>query len=524
MSQFLSTNTPWLGILTLIGMMACLVTSAIVVGVSHNNTVASWKIQPAVLLAILSGISGVLFACALEAGVAVRFWLGASSHTSLSQLHYIWDHGRGFGLIPALRAGSKARNVALLATGAYILQFLASPLLQRSTFQSLRDDVSLESMSMDIAARIPDGWFGVRDANGGGLFEFGNGLSELQQWWRKNSISTQDRPGYRCDGTCDTRVRGAGFSYECWTAQEKLDLITGNANDQVVFFVGLVMTTQNVTGEILLGLETKHLSEVDSNCVGTVQIKTCYLKAATVEYSATIENTTVTLSGDKLLNMTTVSSYSSAEDFPDAPTAGPLVSLRNFVYNILVQNTTNIYDKQMNKTAYGGSGSLADIFYVSTDQNQDPSPPSCRLKFRSPTEYALGVMYEFMFRFALAAGEGTETQTLTARRTSRALVHQVDAVYLAVSLVAMTSGIVLVGALIWNWWLLGRPVTLSPLETAAALGRPLLEDYPYATIDQILVETREMKFEHGSLGKTPSIESVVAELGEKRMEAEGIKI
>lgn len=512
MSGLCPSNTPWMGILSLAGMMTCVITSAIVVGVSHNKAVASWKIQPAVLLAVLSGTSSVLFACALEAGIAVRFWLGASSHTSLSQLHYIWDHGRGFGLIPALRAGSKARNVALLATGAYILHFLASPLLQRSTYQSLHDEVSIQPMSMDIAARIPDGWFGPRDANGAGLFEFGNGLSELQQWWRKDPISTQDRAGYRCDGTCDTQVQAAGFRYDCWTAEEKLDLITGEPDDQVVFFVGMAMTTQNITDEPLLYLLTRYLSEVDTNCIGTVQVKTCYLKAATVNYAITIQNTTISLPTPELLNMSILSSYSSPEDFPDAPTAGPLVSLRNFVYNILVQNTTNIYNKKMNKTAYGGQGSLADIFFVSSSENQDPSPPTCRIKFRSPTEYVLSVMYEFMFRFALAAGKGAETQTLTARRTSRTLVHQVDAVFLAVSLAAMTCGIVLVGALIWNWWLLGRPVTLSPLETAGALGRPILDDRPCATIDQILVGTREMKFEPGSLGRTWSAESVAGEL------------
>jgi len=498
MANLFPEYTPWSGLLSLAGMMACLASAAIIVAVSHNNTITSWRVQPAVLLAIFSGASSILFASALHTGVAVRFWLSASNGTPLTQLHYIWDHGRGFGLIPALRAGSKARTVALLATAAYIMQFLASPLLQRSTYQAIRNEVSHETMSMDVATRIPDGWFGPRDAQNGGLLEFQNGLAELQHWWQKDPISTQDRTGYRCNGTCHSRVHGAGFRYECWTVQQQLDLSTPQTDNNTVFLVGLLVT-QNGTDDPFLRLRTKYLSDVDSNCMGTIQAETCYLWPATVEYPITIQNTTASLRGNELLNMTVVSSYSSQGDLPDNASggvpAGPLVSLRNFVFNIVTGNITKLYDADLNKTSYTGSGNLADIFFVPSDLNQDPSPSMCRLKFKPPTQYVLTVMYEFMFRWSLAAGKGNETQTFTAQRTASELVYQADPAFLAVSLGAMACGIVLGVALIWNWWLLGRPVSLSPLETAAALGRPILEDQPHATIDQILVEARDIPSE-----------------------------
>ncbi|KAK4217517.1 hypothetical protein QBC37DRAFT_277208 [Rhypophila decipiens] len=507
------SKIPWPGILALAGMVACLISSGIVVGVSHNNPVASWTIQPAVLLAILSGTSTILSSAALETGVAVRFWLGAYNESPFSQLHYIWDHGRGLSLFPAIRAGSTARTVAILATTACFLQFLANPLLQRSTYQAMKDEVGYESIYMDIAQRIPDGWFGPLNAEEGGLFELHNGLAELRQWWQKEPILAQDRVGRTCSGTCHSAVLGAGFSFQCWGAQEQIDLSTSDTDRHTVFMVGLMMT-QNVTDEPYLLLRTNHLSKVDSNCMGTIDNTVCYLKAATVQYPFVIQNTTITLKSDQISDMAVDSTYFSPGDSLDAPTgapAGPLVSLRHYVFNVLAENTTKNYDPVMNRSSYSGLGVLADIFFLPSDQNDDPSPSMCRIKFRSPTEYVLGVMHEFMFRFALAAGRDdsnstsntNNTQAIIAQRTARALIYQVDPAFLAGSLVAMACGIALLGALMWNWWLLGRPVTLSPLETAAALGRPLLADQPRATVDEILAaETQSLKRRHESASST----------------------
>ncbi|KAM7192399.1 hypothetical protein V8F20_008859 [Naviculisporaceae sp. PSN 640] len=471
-------------------MTACLLTSVIVVGVSHNDAASSWKIQPSVILAICSGTSSVLLSTALEAGVAVRFWLAALNRRPLTQLHYIWDHGRGLGLFSAVRAGSTARVVAILATGACVLQFLASPLLQRSTYQTIHDGITYESMSIDIAKRIPEGWFGPRSASGEGLFEFRNGLQELQEWWRKDPILTHNEAGYSCNGTCDTYIQGAGFSYHCWTMREPLDVSTPDSDNASVFAVSLTRK-QNTTNDPFLWLRTRYLSDVDEKCMGTMQTETCYLKAATVQYPVTIQNTTVSLRGGELLPMATVSSYTSPGDSPDAPIgtpAGPLLSLRTFVLNVVYTDSIKLFDARVNRSTYMTSGPLGDIFFISPDHNPDPSPPTCQLKFKSPTEYILSIMYELMFRFALAAGKEVETQTFIAKRTAPALIYQVDPAYLAASLVAMACGIAFLGALIWNWRLIGRSVTLSPLETTAALGRPILENRPHATIHEILTE------------------------------------
>ncbi len=102
----------------------------------------------------------------------------SSSETPFSQLHYIWDHGRSFSFIPAFRAGSVARTVALLAIIAYIAQFSSSPLLQRSTHKATEEPVTMDPLSLDVATRIPDGWFGTIEH--GKVVAFRRGLLQIQ--------------------------------------------------------------------------------------------------------------------------------------------------------------------------------------------------------------------------------------------------------------------------------------------------------------------------------------------------------
>jgi len=499
-------RTPWSGIMSLVGMAACLVASAVVVGVSYNQSVALWPVRPPVLLAVFSAASGILYSSALNAGIAVRFWLNAYRGTRLSELHYIWDHGRGISLISTVRGGSRARKVTLLASVGYVAQFAAGPILQRSTFQTLRDRTTFPTMSIDITRRFADGWFGDRYEANSGLYEYRHGLPQLQQWWHRDAITTRNESGYACwDGKCDGLVPGAGFAHDCWTTTERVNLGTNGERDVSVLSVTL-WVAQNKTDQPFLRLRTRYLSDVDRGCMGTVQAETCYITAATVEYPITIQNTTVSLRDDPLLNMRVLSTYYSHGDNPDLPkgvAAGPLLSLRNFVLPVLAENATRVLDATFNRSSYGAFGSLADIFFVPEANNTDPSPSTCRLKFTSPTEYALRVMYQFMFRFALAAGSGIQTEKFDTEKISPTLVYRVDAHYLAVGLAALGCSIAFVAALMWNWWLLGRHVTLSPLETSAALGMPVLPHNPHASLHEILREARDLRSGVGSLHQSP---------------------
>ncbi|KAK3374786.1 hypothetical protein B0H63DRAFT_549063 [Podospora didyma] len=500
-------RAPWLGITSLIGMVICMVASSIVVSVSHDEVADTWSIQPAVLLAVFSLASSIASSCALGAGIAVRFWLGASHGIQLSQLHYIWNHGRGFSLIPALRSGSKARTVALLASLSYVMQFAAAPLLQRSTYQATQDRVSYEQLSLDLASRIPDGWFG--NIYNGRLAVFNHGLFEIQQWWRNEPMIPRVEGGHVCDSTCYGHVLGAGFTYTCSTTSQTLQLDTTTTDNGTVFLVDTSIT-ENST----LRLTAMYVSDVDdTNCMSTIQTETCDLTAATVEYPITLQNATISLRRDELASMRVISTYTSPGDSPGAPSgsaAGPLIGLNWFSITRLTDNATKTFSPDVNMSNYAGPGVLADIFFA--PPGDLPRNDRCKLKWSRPTEYVISDMYEFMFRCALdaaaGAGNGTqgkekerETQSFTARRTVPTVVLQADSRYLAGALAAMSCGLVLVAALMWNWWLLGRHVTLSPLEVAGGFGAPVLRDavaLGNATIDEILDWVRDVEFKAGA--------------------------
>jgi len=512
---------PWTGVAAVGGMTACLVASAIILGVaSRDDVVASWRVHPAVLLAILATTSSILFNTALAAGVAVQFWLCASRGTKLSQLHYIWAHERFLSFGSAVRSHGPARMVAVLALVANIAQFVGAPLLQRSTYQAVEYRLNTQNISMDIARQIPNGWFGSMTNNGSMVTNFDRGLALTQQWWQNSSMSTRGSDGYGCDGTCKGRVSGAGFVYHCWSTERRLELATTTTNGQTVFLVSTeTMYHQNKTGlrAPLLRLTIWYVSEIDNECVGTVREEICDIESATVEYPVTIQNHTVYLDYHDLLRddqgPRVISRYSTPGDlFKDNHTArfsgggiGPLVALDTFARSRITDNATKRYLPASDTAQYLSPGIMSDIFFVAGDSHSDDDKQHehditgpnmttqawrsrCRLQWRRPTEYVLSAFYSFMFRAALQIGNGnmkvnlkmkmngteTQTQTVEMRRTVPTLVFRTDSRYLVAGLVTTGSGLVLVALLLWGAWHLERPMTLSPLETASAMGAPML--------------------------------------------------
>ncbi|KAK3318160.1 hypothetical protein B0H66DRAFT_556378 [Apodospora peruviana] len=515
----------WVGIISLFAMIACATASAIVIAVSHNATIDAWEIQPAVLLAIFSAVSNIAFTSALATGVTVRFWLSVSRGASLSQLHYIWEHGHGSGFFAGLRQGPQARRVVLLATLASTMQFVSGPLLQRSTHQISQDRITSEPMVLDLATTIPDGWLGNIDENGL-VIGFRRGMVQTQRWWKNETMYTRNQTSYFCDGVCDGYVPGAGLMQTCWSTERHLDLATNETDFQTVFLTNTTLlfnNTATAAGEPetpIFRLTTEYLTHVDDKCMATIVVDTCDVVAAVVEYPITIQGSIVSLRRNELTRMKVVSKYISAGDLSSAPVgagAGPLAGLQNFAGDYMQENATKRYNTILNRTLYFGPGYMADLFFL-PDANQFYNRDNtsftqrCQLKWTSPTEYLLNVLHEWMFRTALNVGSGNSTvitgnetsqrqepQRFDATRTVPAIVFRADLRYLGAAIATTACGLLLVASLMWGWWRLNRRVTLSPLETANAFGAPVLRHVePDANINQILKKARDVEFRAAS--------------------------
>ena len=109
-------GVPWLALASLLVVLVCIGASIAIIITSDTQTVESWAIQPAVLLAILASISNVALGTAFSAAVVVIWWTSATEGASLAQLHYIWDRGEGVSFFSALAAGANPRRVVLTAS------------------------------------------------------------------------------------------------------------------------------------------------------------------------------------------------------------------------------------------------------------------------------------------------------------------------------------------------------------------------------------------------------------------------
>ncbi|KAK0701295.1 hypothetical protein B0H67DRAFT_650522 [Lasiosphaeris hirsuta] len=457
-------KVPWLGIAAVVSLLGCAAASGILVAVSHNGLVSSWSIQPTVLLAIFSAISNIAFSAALATGVAIRFWLSVSRGVDLAQLHYIWDRGRVLSLVSAMRSGPEARNVALLASLAYMLQFSSGPLLQRSSYQDTSQVISTEQISLNLASRIPDGWFGNQTmGNGTGIgtpvgFQ-ANGLPLIQDWFRGAPMTTNlnpDRPtnDSPCSGTntgtCDGYVLGAGFSYTCTSSQSTLDLATTTTNNATVFLVN-ILSPSNTT----LLLSTTHISSVSPSCTATLTATTCTLVPASVHYPITLSNSTLILR--------TTSSLSTT---PNNDT-NLLPALAAFARTRLTDNAIKTYTPSTNRTSYRGPALAADLFFLPSAPPTTVLPPQCALLWSPPISYTLQTLYEFSLRASLRVAATETRQTFPAQRTVSALVYRVEARFLGVGIATMVAAAGMLAGMMFGWWGLERgPVTLSPVETA----------------------------------------------------------
>ena len=97
---------------------------------SNGRPVASWRVQPTVLLAIFTAVANSVLAFALAEGVALSWWNKALQGTTVSELHYHWLIGTS-----VCAAFTRFRYSSFI-TGASIMTVLVladGPLLQRAS-------------------------------------------------------------------------------------------------------------------------------------------------------------------------------------------------------------------------------------------------------------------------------------------------------------------------------------------------------------------------------------------------------
>jgi len=348
-----------------------------------------------------------------------------------------------------------------------IIKVATGPLLQRATRQEIKEMMTEDTIKLNVIQQLPPGWTGSVETNSS-IVGSPNSVQVTSAWWHKATISS---PGYYCDGTCDGNVPGAGITYNCSSTTRTLDLITGYGPAAVLFAINTTMS-QDSTGAPFLLLTTLYSSTIDDNCTATLMVDTCKIEAAIIEYPVTLQNSTVTLNSAKLKSTRVRSIYTDSGDLPTARRGSPAGVLRG------LKHFATTFDTRTWLTGPSTyNGDLIGEMFIQTDSKvyTDFTYETCALKWSSPTDYVLNAMQDFMFRAALRAANGTDSQTFSVRRAKYILVFHSVYGYLAAASTITLFGTFFVLIRLQGQWSLGRTVSLSPLETANAFSAPLME-------------------------------------------------
>ena len=121
---------PWLGVLSLLGVLMCLGFNVIILVLSDGMPTTKWDVQPSVLLAISAVISNGLLRFALTEGAAISWWVKATQGCTVNDLHRYWTFANNvFDCIKRI----KYFNLLLLASIASVVISIDNPLFQRAS-------------------------------------------------------------------------------------------------------------------------------------------------------------------------------------------------------------------------------------------------------------------------------------------------------------------------------------------------------------------------------------------------------
>jgi Protein of unknown function (DUF3176) len=207
-------RAPWSSFLALFVVLLCVPASAAILVVS-NGHVADWKIQPSVLLGIVSGVGNSALLYALWKGVDVSWWRAVLHGTTLEHLNRIWFSGTS--VKSALFSIRDVKKIGIASILTAIAGIVVSPLLQKASHPKLLTVAQDVEMQLYIPKQLPTGFAGIAwDSNSptlpGNTLLSPDFLLAIHTWYQGEPVITIPEPGFSCDGTCEAVVQGAGIS------------------------------------------------------------------------------------------------------------------------------------------------------------------------------------------------------------------------------------------------------------------------------------------------------------------------
>ncbi|KAK5994631.1 hypothetical protein PT974_05113 [Cladobotryum mycophilum] len=500
-------SLPWAGIGSLILALLTAVAMAVVLVAADGEATETWPtkrypVPLAVVLAVLVAFANATLLHAHSEGVTISWWIRMLRGGDLRDTHRYWDHGSS-----AWKSFVELRyvNKVSLSTLVLVLLLIDGPLLQRagtsipvpaSTLEMFRVALSTDMLNQPTAYYLSH----APEVN-----TMSSNFSQIVQDFANNNPIRLDLRG--CNGACTATVVGAGFDVKCQSTKVPYNLNGTQTGSSTT--VGAINVTTTLTFDSnTITLAT--LYKPSAVAVGDLVQNVCTLHIAQVKYPIQFINGTASLQpSNTATNNNTISlRYLNRE----VAGLGRYPSQLGGIY----MGIRNMYESSVQLYAAGifaiqGSGPMRYTYMTSNDD----AVGSTRMTWTDPMPYVLDAVRELTFRTAIAFSNDTFYQPVQGIQQRTVNRYDLRGAYLGGALAIIALGAFSVAWLFNEYWLLGRRVSMSPVEIAKAFQAPMTAGASSnAGVDVILrqVGGREVKYGvvHQKFGEAASPSQTLA--------------
>jgi hypothetical protein len=249
-------------------------------------------------------------------------------------------------------------------------------------------------------------------------------------------------------------------------------------------FSTLFTRFEDSNGITNLQATASYITTVDDTCSATYVTEICDYTLAIVNYPLLYQNYTFGL--NKNISETIVENYTSDDDVSTAPfdsPAGLLSGLHWFADTYLASNSNIIhgYDPKDREMYIEISSGFLSSQYLNLSGTLSSGLVNCQFEWENPMTYIDRALNSVAFNAAFIAalfvgldGSESDSQSFMALQTQPMIVYHSEYGFLAMALALLLSALLAVSTTIYGFWQIGHDTSLSPLETARALGAPVL--------------------------------------------------
>lgn len=457
--------TPWMGITALI--TAALSAAGIVIALfsATDKHTDSWPtraapVQLSVMIATLMAIGAGALRVAHVEGAAISWWVRMLKGSNLYECHRYWEHG-----MSAWQALLQLHHVNKVSLSSLLLVavLVAGPLLQRSaTIRSVSVETPV-SFQVGILTDVFPQTTAYYMSHVAAVNTLTSNFSRVLQDYTSRSPISVAQNG--CEGQCQGHVIAPGFEAVCYSSSQPYNLSTMTPGDtQTIGSINI--EADGTTDPNILNFTT--LFKADSASAGDLTKTKCVLHFASIHYYVRITGNSLDLQGRNTSsrNDTIARHYLPTE----RAGLGMLPSqLGGFFLAIqsLYNSTLDIYDA--GELAIEGTGPLRYTYMTSTDTELGGES----MTWMDPMPSILDAIHDLTFRAALSFSNDTFFQSVNGTQQSMTNVYVRHDEYLAGAMAIIAVAMLAITLLFNEYWLLGRRVTLSPLEIAGAFQAPV---------------------------------------------------